>query len=463
MRVHGGTVPLVLGADDAAALVPDGATLVIEGSGGGVVEPSTLIEALGRRFRETGAPTGLTVAFASGLGDRISTGADHLAHSGLVKRTILGHYGMSPKLAQMAHDGEIEAYNLPQGVIVQLLREIAGARPGLITKTGLGTFVDPRLQGGKLNCATTQDIIEVVEIGGEEWLRYLPLRIDVAFLRGTTADERGNISFEREPARLAATSLAQAARNSGGIVIAQVEHLAVAGSLNPHDVVVPGHLVDYLVIDPEQWQTVEERYNPSFSGEVRVPLSKAGRLGLDERTVIGRRAFSEFPKGATVNLGVGMPDAVAAVANEMGALGDITLTIEQGLSGGMPARGVVFGVAWNPDAMIDQHLQFDFYDGGGLDATCLGFAQIDRSGSVNSSQIDGRVFGVGGFVNISQGAKKVIFCGTLTSGGLGRRSVPGPFHPGWLESVFLHTGAGNHQHQPGNEHINPNRNGNRIS
>jgi acyl CoA:acetate/3-ketoacid CoA transferase len=404
--------------DEAAALVPDGAYLVIEGSGGGVVEPSGLIEALGRRYADAGSPSGLTVMFASGLGDRVSTGADHLAAPGLLKRTILGHYGMSPKLAAMAEAGEIEAYNLPQGVIVQLLREVAGHRPGLITKTGLGTFVDPRQAGGRLNPATTEQIVEVVEIGGEEWLRYKPFAVDVAFIRGTTADERGNITIEKEPARLGLTSMATAARNSGGVVVAQVERIAAAGTLHPRDVVVPGHLVDYVVVDPDQWQTVEHRYNPSFSGELKVPLGEAGSLELDERTVIGRRAFAEFPRGAVVNLGVGMPDAVAAVANERGALGDITLTIEQGLSGGMPARGVVFGVAWNPEAMIDQHLQFDFYDGGGLDVTCLGFAQIDRAGNVNSSHIAGRIFGVGGFVNISQGARKVVFCGTLTSGGL---------------------------------------------
>jgi acyl CoA:acetate/3-ketoacid CoA transferase len=258
----------------------------------------------------------------------------------------------------------------------------------------------------------------VVQLAGREWLLYRAFPIDVVFLRGTTADERGNLTTEHEAARVNLTAAAMAARNSGGIVVAQVERIARTGALPAQAVVVPGHLIDYLVVVPDQWQTVIHRYNPSFSGEVRVPLDDAEVLPLDERTVVGRRAFRELPPAAIVNLGVGMPDAVAAVANEQGALHDITLTIEQGLAGGMPARGVVFGVAWNPEAMIDQPYQFDFYDGGGLDVTCLGFAEIDPAGNVNSSRIAGRVFGVGGFVNISQGARKVVFCGTFTSGGL---------------------------------------------
>ena len=418
MRSHGGPDPRIVTAEEAARLVPDGATLAIEGSGGGVVEPSALLEALRDRFRQTGAPTGLTAVFASGLGDRVSTGADHLAQPGLLKRVVAGHYGMSPRLAEMAEDGVVEAYNLPQGVISQLFREIAGGRPGVITKTGLGTFIDPRDAGGRLNARTTEDLVEVVHLVGEEWLLYRSVPIDVVFIRATTADERGNLTIEHEAARVSLTAAAMAARNSGGTVIAQVERIARAGTLPAQAVVVPGHLIDYLVVVPDQWQTAIHRYNPSFSGEIRVPLDGAEALALDERAVIGRRAFRELRPGSIVNLGVGMPDAVAVVANEQGALHDITLTIEQGLTGGMPARGVVFGVAWNPEAMIDQPYQFDFYDGGGLDATCLGFAEIDREGNVNSSRIAGRVFGVGGFVNISQGARRVVFCGTFTSGGL---------------------------------------------
>lgn len=418
MRSHGGPQPRQITAGEAARLVRDGATLAIEGSGGGVVEPSALLEALGDRFAQTGAPMGLTIVFASGLGDRVGTGADHLAHPGLLKRVVAGHYGMSPRLAAMAEEGEVEAYNLPQGVISQLYREVAGGRPGVVTRTGLGTFIDPRDAGGRLNSRTTEDLVEVVQLSGREWLLYRSFPIDVVFLRGTTADERGNLTIEHEAARVNLTAAAMAARNSGGIVVAQVERIARTGTLPAQAVVVPGHLIDYLVVVPDQWQTAVHQYNPSFSGEVRVPLDEAEILPLDERTLVGRRAFRELPPGAIVNLGVGMPDAVAAVANEQGALHDITLTIEQGLAGGMPARGVVFGVAWNPEAMIDQPYQFDFYDGGGLDVTCLGFAEIDAGGNVNSSRIAGRVFGVGGFVNISQGARKVVFCGTFTSGGL---------------------------------------------
>ncbi len=302
-------------------------------------------------------------------------------------------------------------------MLSQLLREIGSGRPGLITRTGLGTFVDPRGTGGKMNDRTSDDLVDLLMLDGREWLRYRPIPIDVMLLRGTTVDERGNVSTEREPARLSLTSAAIAGRNSGGIVIVQAERMA-EGPLDPRTVVIPGNLVDYVVVDPGQWQTAAGRYNPAFSGESHTPPHIADPLPLDERKVVGRRGFAELRPHSVVNIGVGMAAAVAAVAEEEHALEEITFSIEQGLVGGMPARDLVFGVSWNPEAMIDQNLQFDFYDGGGLDVSCLGFAEIDRHGNVNSSRIDGRIFGTGGFVNISQGARKVVFCGSFTSGGL---------------------------------------------
>jgi acyl CoA:acetate/3-ketoacid CoA transferase len=418
VRVTASGLPEVVAAPRAAALVGDGATLGIEASGGGVLEPGALIAALGERFAATGAPRDLTLFFCSGVGDGAGGGADLLARPGLLRRVIGAHFRLSPALAELAEAGEVEGYNLPQGVLAQLLREIGGHRPGVFTRTGLGTFVDPRRGGGRINGRTAGDLVEVVEVGGEEWLLYRSFPIDVVFLRGTTADASGNVTVEHEAARLSLTSAAIAARNSGGTVVVQVERLAAEGSLRARDVVIPGHLVDYLVVVPGQWQTAAGRYNPSFSGEVRIPLHEADPHRLDERTVVGRRALADLRPGWVVNLGVGMADAVAAAAREAGRLGELTLTIEQGLVGGMPARGLVFGVAWNPEAIIDQHLQFDFYDGGGLDCTCLGFAEVDAAGNVNASRIAGRVFGTGGFINISQGARRVVFCGSFTAGGL---------------------------------------------
>lgn len=418
MRVTGLVAPQIVSAREAANLIKDGDFLLLEASGGGIMEPTALIDGLAKRFEETASPRDLTLMFCSGVGDRQGSGAGRLAFKGLLRRVIAGHWGMAPALGELLQANEIEAYNLPQGVLAQLFREVAAGRPGLITRTGLDTFCDPRLGGGKLNSVTTEDLVEVFTVDGTEYLRYLPPRFSIGFIRGTTADDRGNITLEHEAAKLGVHAAAMAVRNSGGIVIAQVKRLAEWGTLPARDVVVPGHLVDYLVIDEDQWQTATDRNNPAYSGELRVPLWYSEPMTLSERKVVARRALAEVPIGAVVNLGVGMADGVATVAAEQGRLDDITLTVEQGLVGGIPARGVIFGASWNPDAVVDAASQFDFYDGGGLDVTCLGFAEVDADGNVNSSLVDGRVFGAGGFINISHSAKKVVFCGTLTAGGL---------------------------------------------
>ena len=415
-RERGG--PLFLHAEAAVALVRDGDTLAVGGSGGGLLEPDLLLQHLGVRARAGDGPTGITLVHTTGIGDREGGGMDHLAVRGLARRVIAGNWGMAPAMSAMAADGAFEAYNFPQGVMSQLYREIAGGRPGLVTHVGLGMFCDPRIEGGRLNDRCTEELVEVVELAGREWLFYRSFPIDVCFIRGTTADENGNVSLEQEGARLEMLAMAQATRNSGGLVIAQVRNIARAGSLDPRTVVVPGICVDVVVRHEGQRQLVTHDYNPGFSGEHKVALSSLPPFSLDQRKVVARRALAEVRSGDVVNLGVGIADGIAAVAAEEGFLADFTLTIEQGLVGGIPARGVIFGVATNPEAVLDQPSQFDFYDGGGLDTAFLGFAQIDREGNVNVSKFGPRVVGTGGFVNISQNADTVVFCGTFTAGGL---------------------------------------------
>lgn len=415
--------PSFITASQAACLVEEGMTLAIGGSGGGLVEPDALIAAIGERFKECEQPRNLTLIHTTGIGDRQGGGMDRLAHRGLAKRVIAGNWGMAPAMSKMAMAGEFEAYNFPQGVMSQLYREIASGRPGLITHVGLGTFVDPRVEGGRLNDRSREEYVEVVRVGGEEWLFYHSFDIDVCFIRGTTADTFGNITMEEEAARLEMLAMAQATHNSGGIVIAQVKYLADTNSLDPRNVVVPGILVDYVVHHANQQQVVTESYNPGYSGAVRVSSSTLPSFDLDQRKVVARRAIQEIRPGQIVNLGVGIADGIASVAAEERIDHFFTLTIEQGLVGGIPARGVIFGVSANPAALLDQPSQFDFYDGGGLDIAFLGFAEIDAKGNVNVSKFGGKVVGTGGFVNISQNASVVVFCGTFTAGDL--QAIPG--------------------------------------
>jgi propionate CoA-transferase len=446
----------VISAREAVGLVKDGDVIALHGAGGGNVEPDLLIKALGERYLENKKPGNLTIFHVSGLGDRKTTGLGYLAHEGLVKRVIGGHFGMAPRMAKLVLDEKIEGYNLPQGVMSQWLREVAGGRPGLITQVGLGTFVDPRLQGGKLNKRCLEDLVEVIELGGREWLFYRSFPINVAFIRGSTADEKGNISLELEPAWLDILPMAMAAHNSGGLVIAQVKRLVKAGTLPSKSVKVPGGLVDKVVVYPEQWQTVAGEYNPSFSGEVKIPLETLDKMDLNERKVIGRRGALELSPGFAINMGVGMPDGVASVAAEEGIEDRMTVFIEQGLIGGIPAPGVLFGVMSNFEAVIDQPYQFDFFDGGGLDRAFLGFAEADRHGNVNASKFGQNLAGTGGFVNISQGAKRIIFCGTFTAGGLKTRVGGGKIeilqegaHKKFVEEVEQITFSGDYAAQKG--------------
>jgi propionate CoA-transferase len=415
----------VISSQEAAGLVRDGWTVSTSGfTGSG--HPEGLTTAIESRFLESGHPRDLTLIYAAGQGDRKTRGTGHFGHEGLVKRIIGGHWGAAPRLGALAIAGKVEAYNWPQGVIAHLYRAIAGKKPGVVTSVGLHTFVDPRYDGGKLNRRTTEDLVELITLRGKEYLFYPAMPIDCVLLRGTTADADGNISMEEEVFHNDVLALAQAAHNSGGIVIVQVKRLAGKHAIHPHAVRVPGILVDYVVVaerPEDHWQTYGEEFNPAYVGAApatsAVAQSQPLPLPLDLRKIVQRRAVLELLRyqRPIVNLGVGMSAGVGQVAREEG-LEDFVMTVESGPIGGTPAQYPSFGASANPDAVVSHGEQFDFYDGGGLDLAFLGLAQVDVHGNVNVSKFGTRIAGIGGFVNITQTSKEVVFMGSLTAKGL---------------------------------------------
>jgi acyl CoA:acetate/3-ketoacid CoA transferase len=406
-----------MAAEDAVALIEDGATVGLIGGGGGLVEASCLFRAVEQRFLETGRPRDLTVIHSLGIGDRKARGMNCFAHEGMVRRVIGGHWVWSPRMQEMARDEKIEAYVLPGGVVMQLYREIAAGRPGLFTHVGLGTFIDPRIEGGKLNRRTREDLVEVATIDGRELLRYKPFPIDIALIRGSYGDARGNISLDQEPANLEIYAVAAAAHNSGGKVIAQVRTAVDVGTLPARAVRVPGAIVDAVVVDPGQSMTYDIVYDPTMSGERFGPLPHEPPQPFTVRQAIARRAAAELYDGAVINYGFGIPDAVAKLVAARGHLDRYYQTIEHGTYGGSLLDGTLFGFARNPSAMIDAPSQFDFYSGGGLDLAFLGFGEADASGHVNVSKLGGVPVGPGGFIDIAQNARKVVFCGTFDAKG----------------------------------------------
>lgn len=381
-----GRVP-VMSAEEAVTYIPDEATLCVLGAGGGILEATKLIEALAERYKTTQTPKNLGIISPTGLGDRAERGISPIAQEGLVKWALCGHWGQSPRISELAEQNKISAWNYPQGVLTQMLRASAAHQPGIISEIGLGTFVDPRNQGGKLNDVTKEDLIKLVNIDDKEYLYYKSVPPNVAFIRATTCDSEGYATFEDEVMYLDALVIAEAVHNNGGIVMMQVQKMVKKATLHPKNVRIPGYLVDIVVVDPQQTQLYGGApVNRFISGDFTLDDSERVKIPLNQRKVVARRALYEMKKQAIGNVGVGIADGIGLVAREEGCDEDFVLTVETGPIGGITTQGVAFGANVNTRAILDMTAQFDFYHGG--------------------------------FIDISATSKKIVFCGTLTAGGL---------------------------------------------
>ncbi len=409
----------VLSAQQAASLISDGDKVILGGFIGAVV-PEAIEQAIGECFLSTGHPRNLELYFTAGQGDGVDRATNHLAHTGMVSMACGGHWGLIPRLQKLANDNLITGYNFPQGVIAQLLRDSAAGKPGTLSHVGLGTFVDPRLGGGKINTVTHNDRVSLINIEEQEYLFYKRIDANVALLRGTTADENGNITMEDECLFLENLAAAQLVTNMGGTVIVQVKRVVKNGELDPQQVRIPGIFVNAVVVadDESHMQTFAEPMNPAYCGRGEAASQVSQPRKLDAKKIIARRAAMELKQGAILNYGIGVPEVIATVTDEEGITDQMIATVEPGAIGGTPAGGLSFGASAFPEAIITQDQMFDFYDGGGIDQAFLGLAECDRKGDLNVSKFGPKIAGCGGFINITQNAKQVFFCGTFTAGKL---------------------------------------------
>ncbi len=408
-----------LSPTEAAALIDDGDTVAISGNGAGMISAESVFAAIEERFLETGHPRDLTLVHSLGLGDRGARGTNRFAHEGMLRKVIAAHFTWSPKIQQLIRDEKIEAYCFPGGVVQQLLREIGAGRPGLFTHSGLGTFADPRHDGGRCNRRSRESLVELLSIDGHDVLRYKPFPVDAAVIRATYADTRGNLSPEEEAVDMDIHTMALAAHNSGGVVIAQVRQVVEPGTLRARSVRVPGIMVDAVVEEPAQELFYGLPYDPTVSGARRAHLGRLAAALPDklERRVIARRAARELRPGASLNFGFGIPGGIFSVIAEQGMESQLWMSVEQGAHNGRMLDDRLFGAARNPDAIVSSVEQFDYYSGGGIDITFLGMGETDAAGNVNVSHLGGNLIGPGGFIEIAQNAKKVVFCGTFDAQG----------------------------------------------
>jgi acyl CoA:acetate/3-ketoacid CoA transferase len=420
----------VISIETVGELIPDDAVVTVSSSSG-LGCPDATLRAIGNHFQAKGAPRNLTTLHPIAAGDMYGIeGIDHIAQPGLLKRVIAGSFPSgpsnlpSPKIWQMIIEDQVEAYNVPSGILYHMHRESAAGRPGVLTKVGMDTFVDPRRNGARMNKCAPEGIVRLVQFEGDEWLFFPSIPPDVAIIRATTSDERGNLTMEHEGAYLGALDQALAARSNRGIVIAQVKRLTAFGTLRPQQVRVPGVLVDYVVIDPDQQQTTHTPYNPAISGEVFRPLWDFKPIDWGTDKIIARRAALELCHEDVVNLGFGICALVPRILLEENLHGEVTWVIEQGAVGGMPLLGFAFGCASNADAILASPDQFTFFQGAGFNSSCLSFLQVDQHGNVNVSRLALRphvTAGCGGFVDITAAAPEILFCGYFTAGGLDLR------------------------------------------